>query len=80
MKVTVMPAVISLQDIIAKGLVKGLKDLQIRRDNRNYSIIKMRQNTEKKTKNGDLRRVAFTQTPVKNYRLTLAFPLFVPER
>ena len=39
------------------------------RDNLNYSIIKISQNTEKSP--GDLMRLAVTQTPVKNYQLTL---------
>ena len=33
------------------------------------SIIKVGQNTEKRS--GDLRRLAVTQTPVKNHQLTL---------
>ena len=35
----------------------------------NYSIVKVEQNTEKSP--GDLRRLAVTQTPVKDYWLTL---------
>ena len=35
----------------------------------NYSIIKIGQNTKKSSE--DLRRLAVTQTPVKNYQLTL---------
>ena len=35
-----------------------------------YLIIKLSQNIEKSRR--DLRRLAVTQTPVRNYRLTLA--------
>ena len=37
----------------------------------NYSIIDFGQNTEKSP--GDLRKLAATQTPVKDYQLTLAW-------
>ena len=39
------------------------------RDHPDYSIIKIDQNTE--TSPGDLRRLAVTQTPVRNQQLTL---------
>ena len=39
------------------------------RDHPNYSIIKIGQNSEKSP--GDSRRLAVTQTPVRNYNLTL---------
>ena len=38
-------------------------------DNPNYSIAEIGQNTEKSP--GDLRKLAVTQTPVRNHRLTL---------
>ena len=38
-------------------------------DHPNYYIIKKGQNTEKRPE--DLRRLAVTQTPVKDHRLTL---------
>ena len=38
-------------------------------DHPNYSIVEIGQNTEKSP--GDLRRVAITQTPLKNHQLTL---------
>ena len=53
------------------GLVQGLEDLEKKRtsgDHPNYSIIENGQNTEKSP--GDL-RLALTQTPVRNHRLTL---------
>ena len=62
MKVTVIPVIIGALGTIPKGLVKGLKDLEIRtsRDHSDNSIIKISQNTEKSP--GDL-RLAVTQTP-----------------
>ena len=41
---------------------------RMRRDHPNYSFIKISQNIEKSP--GDLRRLAFTLTLVRNYRLT----------
>ncbi len=40
-------------------------------DNPNYYIVLNGQNTEKSP--GDLRRLAVTQTPVKDYQLTLVW-------
>ena len=37
----------------------------------NYNIIKIGENTEKSP--GDLRRLAFTQTPVKDHQLKLTW-------
>ena len=54
--------------MILKGLVKELEDLEIG-DHPNYSIIEVSQNTEKSP--GDLRRLAITQTPVKDHQLML---------
>ena len=49
----------------------GGEELEIRRsrNNPNYSIVKISQNTEKSP--GDLRRLAVTQSPVKNHQLIL---------
>ena len=41
------------------------------RDHPDYSVIKIRQNTEKSP--GGLRRLAVTQTPVRNHQLTLVW-------
>ena len=65
MKVTIVPIVIGALGTITKGLLKGLEG----RDYPNDSIAKNGQNTE--TSPGDLRRLAVTQTPVKNHQLTL---------
>ena len=68
MKVTNVPIVIGAFGTLTKGLLKGLDDLEVG-DHPNYSIIENGQNTEKSP--GDLRRLAVTQTPVKNHRLKL---------
>ena len=71
MKVTIVPIVIGTLCTMTKGLLKSLEDLDWRtgRDNRNDSIAKNSQKPE--TSPGDLRRLAVTQTPVKNYQLSL---------
>ena len=53
---------------IGKGTGK-LGNKKTSGDYRNYSLIQIDQNTEKIL--GDLRRLAVTQTPVENRRLTL---------
>ncbi len=63
MKVTIVPIVIGALGTITKGLLKGLEDYP------NDSIAKNGQNPE--TSPGDLRRLAVTQTLVKNHQLTL---------
>ena len=68
MKVTIIPIVVGAFGTVAKGLLKGLEDLEVG-DHPNYSIIENGQNTEKSP--GDLRRLTVTQTPVKNTQLTL---------
>ena len=49
----------------------GLGNKKIRGDHPNYWIIEIGQNTEKSPVN--LRRLAVTQTPVRNYQLTLVW-------
>ena len=48
---------------------RRLRNYRLRRDHPDYSIIKIDQNTEKSL--GDMRRLAVTQTPVKDHQLTL---------
>ena len=70
MKMTITPIVIGILCTVTKGLSKRLDDLEIggRVDTiDNNSIIENGQNTEKSP--GDLRRLAVTQIPVKNYHL-----------
>ena len=54
--------------MITKG-IGGLGNWRTGRDHPNDSIIEDGQNTEKSP--GNLRRLAVTQIPVKNHRLTL---------
>ena len=72
MKVMIIPIVICVFGTITKGLLKrpgGFGSWRTGRDYPNDSIIENGQNTKKSP--GDLRRLAVTQTPVKNYQLTL---------
>ena len=82
MKVTIIPIVIGAFGTVTKGLLKGLENLEVgsrvetiqktallKRDLSNYNIIEKGQNTEKSP--GDLRRLAVTQSPVKDHQLTL---------
>ena len=54
--------------MITKG-TGGVGNWRTDEDHPNHSIIENGQNTEKSPE--DLRRLAVTQTPVKNHRLTL---------
>ena len=72
MKVAIIPIVIGTFGIVTKGLLKGLKGLGSWRtsgDHPNYSIIENGQNTEKSLR--DLRRLAITQSPVKDHQQKL---------
>ena len=71
MILTVIPIIIGALGTVTKGLVQGL-GLGNKRTSEsypNFSIIKFGQNTEKSP--GDLRRLAVSQTQVRNYQLTL---------
>ena len=63
MQLTIIPIVICVFGTVTKGLLKGLEDLEL------SDFIENGQNTEKIP--GDLRRLAVTQTPVKDHQLTL---------
>ena len=72
MQVTIIPIVISVFGTVTRGLQKGLEDLEVGKrdgDHPNYYIVENGQNTEKS--HGDLRRLTFTKTPVKDHLLTL---------
>ena len=72
MKVTMVPIVIGALGTVTKGLCKGPEALEVGgrvEDYPNDSIAEDGQNTE--TSPGALRRLAVTQTPVKNHQLTL---------
>ena len=73
MQVTIIPIVIGAFGTVTKGLLKGLTrglgSWRTSGDHPNDSITENGQNTKKSPT--DLRRLAVTQTPVKNHRLTL---------
>ena len=67
-KVTIIPIVISALGAVNKGLIKGLKDFEIiRRIETIQNSTLFGLNTEKSL--GYLRRLAITQTPVKDNQL-----------
>ena len=72
MKVTIIVIVIGAFGTVTKGLLKGLEDFGSWRpsgDHPNNSIIENGQNTEKSP--GDLRRLAITQSQVKDHQMSL---------
>ena len=72
MKVTVKSVVTGLLGTIPQRLGKETGRLRNQRTSQNhpdYSIIKIDQNTEKSPR--DLRRLAVTQTSVRNHQLML---------
>ena len=70
MKGTIILIVIGAFGTVTKGLLKDLKDLEFGGgDYPNNSIIEGGQNSEKGP--GDLKRLALTQSPVKDHKLTL---------
>ena len=70
MRVTVIPRVISALGTDPKGLERVLEELEIGTfaESTNNSIDKIGQNTKKSP--GDLRRLAVTQTQMKDHQLT----------
>ena len=72
MQVTIIPFVIGAFGTVTKGLPKGTGGIgswRMSGDHPNYSVIENGQNTEKSP--GDLRRLAVTQSPVKDHQVTL---------
>ena len=72
MKVTIIPIVIRALGTVTKGLIKGFGELgnkRTRGDHGNYYTIEIGQNTEKSPEH--LRRLAVTQTSVKDHQLTM---------
>ena len=70
MQITIITIVIGAFGPITKGLLNGGVGIwRTGGDHPNFYIIENGQNTEKSP--GDLRRLAVTQTPVENHRLTL---------
>ena len=69
MEVTIVPIVIGAFGTVTKGLLKGPEDLEVGGREETIQTTEDGQNTEKNPR--DLRRLAVTQTPVKNHQLTL---------
>ena len=69
MKMAVIPIVIDALGTIPKRLVKGLEELEIRGQEETIQTTERYQDTPKSS--GDLKRLAVTQTPVRNYQLFL---------
>ena len=72
MKVKFIPIIIGTLGTVTKEVKQGLEDVEIREHveiHPNCCIIEIGQNTEKSP--GDLRRLAVTQTQVKDHQLTL---------
>ena len=69
MQVIIIPIVIGAFGTITKWLLKGLGSWWTSGDHPNNWITENSQNTEKNP--GDLRRLAVTQTPVKDHQLML---------
>ena len=67
MEVTVTPIVIDTLGTVIKGLVQRLRNNRTGGDCTNYGIVEISQNNEMNP--GDLRRLAVTQTPVKDHQL-----------
>ena len=71
---TVKPIVIGALGTVIKRLVQGLENNRTAGDCPNNRIVEIGLNTKKSP--GDLRRLAVTQTPVKNHQLTLMWKTF----
>ncbi len=72
MKVTIVPIVIGVFSTITKGLLKGLGDLEVGERVETIQMTGILENGQNpETSPGDLRRLAVTQTPVKNHQQTL---------
>ena len=69
MWVTVMQIVIGAHGTVSKGLEKN--DKRTNRDHPDYRIVETGQKSKKSP--GELRRLAVTQTPVKDHKLTPAW-------
>ena len=72
MLVTIIPIVICAFGTVTKVLLKGQEDLEFgRRVETIQMTALLRTAIFTKKNHGDLRRLAVTQTPEKNHRLTL---------
>ena len=71
MRVTGIPVVVGALGTVPKGVEKepeGIGNQRKDQDHPNYRVVKISLNTQKCS--GDLRRLAVTQTPVKDLQLT----------
>ncbi len=71
-KVSIIRILVGSFGTVTNGLLKGLENLEVKLmsgDHPNNSIVENGQNTEKS--HGEWRRLAVTQTPVKNHQLKL---------
>ena len=68
MKVTIIPIVIGAFGTVTKGLLKGLEDLEV---GGRVGTIQTTALLKTEKSPGDLRRLAVTQSPVKDHQLTL---------
>ena len=72
MKVTIVPIVIGAFGTVTKGLLNGLKDLEIRgRVETIQTTTLLRTARILRSVLGDLRKLALTQTPEKDHQLKL---------
>ena len=67
MKVTVIPIVVDALGTVIKGLKKRLEELEISGRTEIIYTAKINKNIQKSTE--DLRRLAVTQTPMKDHQL-----------
>ena len=70
-KVTVVPIIVCALGTIHKGLVKELEDLEIRGQVKTIRSMALLKSAKILRSFGDLRRLAVSQTPVKNRQLIL---------
>ena len=72
MQVTIIPIVIGAFGTVSKGLLKGLEDLEVGgRMETIQATALLRTARILRRVPGDLRKLAFTQTPAKDHQLTL---------
>ena len=67
----IIPIVIGAFDTVTKGLLKGLKDMEVGGRVETIQFTALLRTARTKSP-GDLRRLVVTQTPVKDYQLTLS--------
>ena len=71
MKGTIVPIVIDAFGTVTKGLLRGLDDLEVGGREETIQTTALLKTARIEKSPGDWRRLAVTQTPVKNHQLTL---------